>query len=65
MSNMVAALLKKAILVVETPQSSKKNWHNRQNVFSEHQNASTADALTDSGGFCKKIIDLIFFTISP
>jgi len=35
--------------------ASKKQRPHRQNEFSEHQNASNADALTGAGGFCKKL----------
>jgi len=52
---MVAAWLKIATLVLKASPASKKQRPHRQNEFSEHQNASNADALTGAGGFCKKL----------
>jgi hypothetical protein len=53
---MVAAWLKIATLVLKASPASKKQRPHRQNEFSEHQNASNADALTGAGGFCKKLL---------
>jgi hypothetical protein len=39
----------------KAPPTSKKQQPHRQNVFSEHQNASTADALIGAGEFCKRL----------
>jgi hypothetical protein len=55
---MVAAWLKIATLVLKASPASKKQRPHRQNEFSEHQNASNADALTGAGGFCKKLYRL-------
>lgn len=52
---MVAAWLKIATLVLKASPASKKQRPHRQNEFSEHQNASNADALTGAGEFCKKL----------
>jgi hypothetical protein len=52
---MVAAWMKIATLVLKAPPASKKQRPHRQNEFSEHLNASNADALTGAGGFCKKL----------
>jgi hypothetical protein len=52
---MVAAWLKIAILMMKAPQTSKKQWPNRQNVFSKHQNASTAAPPTGAEAFCKRL----------
>jgi hypothetical protein len=52
---MVAAWLKIATLVLKASPASKKQRPHRQNEFSEHLNASNADALTGAGGFCKKL----------
>jgi len=41
--------------VLKASPASKKQRPHRQNEFSEHQNASNADALTGAGGFCKKL----------
>jgi hypothetical protein len=43
--------------------ASKKQRPHRQNEFSEHQNASNADALTGAGGFCKKLLSLAFLFV--
>jgi hypothetical protein len=60
---MVAAWLKIATLVLKASPASKKQRPHRQNEFSEHQNASNADALTGAGGFCKKLVFVCFFAI--
>jgi len=41
--------------VLKASPASKKQRPHRQNEFSEHQNASNADALTGAGEFCKKL----------
>jgi hypothetical protein len=56
---MVAAWLKIATLVLKASPASKKQRPHRQNEFSEHQNASNADALTGAGGFCKKLKEIL------
>jgi hypothetical protein len=42
--------------VLKASPASKKQRPHRQNEFSEHQNASNADALTGAGEFCKKLM---------
>jgi hypothetical protein len=55
---MVAAWMKIAIPVLNAPLVPINQRPQRQNVFSEHQNASTADATTGAGGFCKRLSGL-------
>jgi len=43
--------------------ASKKQRPHRQNEFSEHQNASNADALTGAGEFCKKLRGKLFYRL--
>jgi len=56
---MVAAWMKIAILVLKVPPVSKKQRPYRQNAFSEHQSASTADAPIGAVEFCKKLTLLL------
>jgi hypothetical protein len=51
---MVAAWLKIATPVLKTLPASKKQRPHRQNVLSEHQNASTADATTGAWGILQE-----------
>jgi len=52
---MVAACLEIAILALKVLPATKFTAATPPNVFSEHQNASTADVLTGNGEFCKRL----------
>jgi hypothetical protein len=54
---MVAAWLKIATPVLKTLPASKKQRPHRQNVLSEHQNASTADATTGAWGILQEALE--------
>jgi hypothetical protein len=51
---MVAARLKIELPMLKAPPVAKKRLTHRQNLFSEHQYASTADVLTGAWGILQK-----------